>query len=130
MIIDNEYVFNDLPEEYKNTSMMISDYHRKIVTEIINECLFHTCPTPIIFVGAEARFVLEDQSGFNFNVSSTMDYINSYRLIGSLYSRAMFYDVRLKHSQVIIGTDIPDINKYIVTKGRKEKLIKLNKINI
>jgi hypothetical protein len=46
--------------------------------------------------------------------------------VGMLMGKNLYYDRRLESNKVIFGSDLGSVEYYIRTKGRKEKLQKLN----
>ena len=130
MIIEKTYDFNTIPSGY--THYTIRDYHRTIITNIMKNCYEIMKSTnnntqPIVFIGAECYNILEDQSYF-ISKADSVPITENIHSIGSIMGRITYYDNRLEINKVVIGDSISEINYHILTKGRKEKLEKLNGI--
>ena len=130
MIIEKTYNFDDIPKEYYNTPIRLRDYHRTILANIIrqgNNFILKGYNDHVIVTGVEGYVMLEDQAGFFINSISSMNFVNDYiEKIGMLNSKDVYYDRRLETNKIIFGSDLRSVEYYIRTKGRKEKLIKIN----
>ena len=135
MIIEKTYPFNDIPEEYKLVSILLNNYQRTIINSIIKDSRIFEQDSKsksIIFCGVDGLIVLQAQN-YYFSSNSQGDIIllnGTTGLVGTLMTREVYYDTRLENNKIIIGEDYWKINHYIKTKGRKEKLEKLECANL
>lgn len=133
MIIEKFYNFDEIPKSDWEFPITLREHQRKIQTDIIkqtNQILIKGQFDPVVFVGIEAFIMLLDQTGFLEN-SVNKDIINIYtEYVGLLVGRKVYYDNRLKSNKVIVGGNFREIDAHIRTRGRKEKLLKLNELQI
>lgn len=134
MIIEKTYNFDDIPKEYYNTPITLRDYHRTILANIIrqgHEFLLKGYMNHVIVTGSEGYVMLEDQAGFFVNPISPINFVNNHiEKIGMLMAKDVYYDSTLEPNKVIFGSDLESVEYYIRTKDRKEKLMKLNELQI
>ena len=129
MFIDKIYNVNEMTDNEFLSIMSFKDYDRIILTKIIYDCNIirkNVKFQPIIYVGSAILNLLCDQDNF---FSATNDIIlenNFTGLAGYLNGKNVYYDTRLEYDKVIVGSDYWEIQKFINTKGRKEKLLKIN----
>jgi len=126
MILEKIYSFDKLPYEYNTFLITLSEYQKTITRKIITECArfqYSKGEKPVIFVGYEAFYSICDSSSFG---SSTIDHSYNPEYVGHLLTYDLYYDNRLEPCKVILGSSSHEINNFITTKGRKQKLEKLN----
>ena len=131
MIIEKTYMFDEIPIEENKFPMTLRDYHRTIITKFIKEGYeFYKkgISDYVIVTGIDGILAIEDHSAFSINPAYYLQNISAPR--GLLSGKTVYYDIRLEADKVIFGSNITEVNHYIITKGRKEKLKKLNRCNI
>lgn len=133
MIIEKFYNFDEIPKGDWKFPITLREYQRKIQMDIIKQTNLIVMKgefDPVVFVGIEGFIMLLDQTGFLEN-KVNKDIINIYtEYVGLLTGRKVYYDNRLESNKVIIGANFREIDAHIRTKGRKEKLLKLNELQI
>lgn len=77
----------------------------------------------IIVLGITAYEAFTDNNQFTYSYPYPL---NNMEHIGILGGKKVYFDNRLKDNQVIFSHSIEEANQYIKTKGRKEKLLKIN----
>lgn len=131
MIIEKTYNFNDIPIEDMKFPMTLREYHKKIITNIIREThqflLKEGIIDPVIITGLDGYLMFQDQPNLHYS-NNLLPITNHIEHIGLLVGKDLYYDIRLKPDKVLIANNLSEAIHYIVTKGRKEKLKRLNKL--
>jgi hypothetical protein len=131
MIINKTYDFYNIPKEdpFIGIVVTLKDYHRKILTNIMYNCnqfLLKGEIDPIIFTGVEGCSMIQDSAGFSFSNLLNCKTTTYATCIGLLMGKDVYFDLRLEANEVILGSTLYDIEHYIITRKRKEKLKKIN----
>jgi len=123
---NSNYIFS--PRDIER--MVISDitkihfqYVHQMETKIPGE--ISPVSQPITFIGDKLFFIITDDSRF---VYSSLSINNITTQIGILLNSKIYYDSRLTN-EVVVGSDISEIESYINRKFRKEKLEKIKNAN-
>jgi hypothetical protein len=108
MIFEKTYNFNDVSKEYIGY-LTLRDYHKTILTDIIQQCHPFTLKgyiDHVIVVGAEGFSMLLDQSNFFVSSMHSKFYNDHFEKVGMLLDKNVYYDLTLKSNKVIIGSDL------------------------
>lgn len=131
MIIEKTYDFDYIPSNFIG---MLSDYHKNIITDInrqFHHFLLKGEAHPVVAVGIEGYLMMGEQSAFIYAGITTPQSNNYKTKIGYLINTEVYYDLRLKNDEIIIGSNESEIDYHICVRQRKEKLLKIkNAVNI
>jgi hypothetical protein len=113
---------------HENKFYSIREHQRIILTKITTqgyEFIKNGYPEYIIVTGIGGYDMIVDQPVFFTNFIN-LSYSHDSELIGKLMNNDFYYNYKLEIDRVILGSTLREVEHYIKTKGRKEKIEKLN----
>lgn len=120
MIIDETYNL----EDYHGHGLSLQSYNTRYVNRIMTLTV-KDIELKAIFIGIDLYLLITDNRAFTYYYSTKTVNKRVIELVGMLRGVDVYLDHRLKNDQVVIGNSVSEVEHYIITKGRKEKLKKI-----